>query len=90
MRELQLWQADEGLEDAFTDISSYAMNCRFTDCTHTQEKGCAVIAALDSVEITRERYQNFLKLQKELNYLSMQTDKAGFLAHKKYIKGIHK
>ncbi|MDO1448008.1 ribosome small subunit-dependent GTPase A [Rhodocytophaga aerolata] len=90
MRELQLWQAEEGLDEAFEDISQLTLQCRFADCSHTQEKGCAVLAAIDAGELLPERYQSFLKLQKELNYLSVKTDIHSFLAHKKQVKSLHK
>jgi ribosome biogenesis GTPase len=90
MRELQLWNASEGLEDTFADISHLASNCHFSDCTHTVEKGCAVIAAVDQEELTLERYNSYKKLQKELAYLSVQQDQRSFLALKQKTKRIHK
>ncbi len=52
MRELQLWEADEGIGSAFKDIEAWAQSCRFSDCTHTHEKGCAVLEALDEDGLT--------------------------------------
>jgi ribosome biogenesis GTPase len=90
MRELQLWQAEDGLEETFSEFAQLATHCLFTDCTHSQEKGCAVIAAVESGEVTPERYSSYMKLQKELAHLSLKSDKHQFLAHKKNVKKLHK
>ncbi|PWV97919.1 ribosome biogenesis GTPase [Paenibacillus cellulosilyticus] len=66
MRELQLWHADEGHEEAFSDIAALASQCRFRDCRHEREEGCAVLAALDSGELDRRRYNNYVKTGKEI------------------------
>ncbi|GMK39481.1 putative ribosome biogenesis GTPase RsgA [Paenibacillus sp. CCS19] len=66
MRELQLWHADEGHEEAFSDITALAANCRFRDCRHEREEGCAVLAALDTGELDRRRYNNYVKTGKEI------------------------
>src|SRR5439155_21221172 len=47
MRELQLWEAGDGLEAAFVDVEELAAGCRFSDCTHMREPGCAVLSAVD-------------------------------------------
>jgi ribosome biogenesis GTPase len=59
-------EADEGLEQVFDDIQSLAENCRFSDCSHTTEKGCAVLEALQTGEVDWKRYQNFLRLTREI------------------------
>lgn len=64
MRELQLWET-EGVDDAFDDIADLAASCRFRDCQHDREPGCAVKAAVDLGAIDSARYQSYLKLQKE-------------------------
>ena len=69
MREFHIWLAGEGLNDAFPDIEPLAARCHFRDCTHTQEKKCAVLEALAAGALARERYESFLKLQRELSYL---------------------
>jgi ribosome biogenesis GTPase / thiamine phosphate phosphatase len=66
MRELQLWHADEGHEEAFSDIASLAAECRFRDCRHEREEGCAVLAAVDSGELDRRRYNNYVKTGREI------------------------
>jgi ribosome biogenesis GTPase len=64
IRELQLWDT-EGLGDAFTDIGELGAGCRFRDCRHDREPGCAVKAAVDEGLLDARRYQNFLKLRHE-------------------------
>ena len=51
---------------AFKDIEELALQCRFSDCTHTSEPGCAVIKAVESGEISQERLNNYFKLKKEI------------------------
>jgi ribosome biogenesis GTPase len=65
MRELGLLGVSEGLDDAFADVGQLAANCRFTDCTHSNEPGCAVRAAIERHELSDERLQDYLKLRKE-------------------------
>ncbi len=77
MREVQVWGSTESLEDAFADIAELATACRFANCSHTQETGCAVLAALDSGQLSRERYRSYLKLNRETAYLeSKQSEQA--------------
>ena len=64
IRELQLWDAD--LEQTFADVDEIAANCRFSDCNHDQEPGCAIRAALDDGSLAAERWQSYVKLQREL------------------------
>ena len=66
MRELGLWDAAEGLDRTFADVSSLAEGCRFADCRHRREPGCAVQAALVSGTLDLARYQSFEKLEREL------------------------
>jgi ribosome biogenesis GTPase len=65
MRELGNFAVDDGLEETFDEIVSYSSQCRFNDCTHTHEGGCAVIAAVGQGIVEEDRYKNFLKIQKE-------------------------
>jgi ribosome biogenesis GTPase len=64
IRELQLWDAD--LEQTFGDVEEIAANCRFSDCNHDQEPGCAIRAALADGSLSAERWQSYVKLQREL------------------------
>ena len=75
MRELQLWVADEGLEEAFDDVASLFPSCRFADCGHESEPGCAVKEALASGRLAPERWESYLKLQSELDALERRLDK---------------
>lgn len=74
MRELGLWDAGRGIEQAFSDIEALAVACAFTDCTHRTEPGCAVRAAVEAGELDRGRYESFLKLGREQEHLEAKTD----------------
>jgi ribosome biogenesis GTPase / thiamine phosphate phosphatase len=71
MRELGLMGIESGLEETFSEIAELTENCRFRDCTHTIEEGCAVIKALEDGVITMERYNNYKKMYKESLYYEM-------------------
>ena len=74
MRELQLWDAESGLEAAFGDVEALATQCRFGDCSHHREPDCAVRAALAGGTLDRERYESWRKLQRELERLERKQD----------------
>ncbi|HMV50619.1 MAG TPA: ribosome small subunit-dependent GTPase A, partial [Blastocatellia bacterium] len=74
MRELQLWDAGEGVETAFEDIEELAARCYFSNCRHQTEPRCAVRAALETGTLDAQRFENYLKLQKELNHLARRQD----------------
>lgn len=63
LRELQLWTADDGVAEAFADIAALALRCRFTNCQHQQEPGCAVRAALEAGTLPAERLAHYRKLR---------------------------
>ena len=65
MRELGMLGVTEGLDEAFADVGQLARNCRFTDCGHSSEPGCAVREAIERHELSDERLQDYLKLRKE-------------------------
>ena len=71
MRELGNIGVQAGLGKTFADIFSLAQDCRFKDCTHVNEPECAVVKAVESGELSANRYQNYLKLRKESAYLEM-------------------
>jgi ribosome biogenesis GTPase / thiamine phosphate phosphatase len=73
IRELQLWDGG-GVEEAFADIEELAMACRFSDCSHNTEPGCAVKAALASGELPEDRHASWLKLQRELRSIAVRAD----------------
>ena len=66
VRGLGLWDAEEGIGAAFPDVEALAAQCRFRDCTHHEEPGCAVRAAVESSELTPERYASYQALQQEM------------------------
>nr|WP_233476071.1 ribosome small subunit-dependent GTPase A [Paenibacillus sonchi] len=70
MRELQLWEDEGGLDLAFGDITRLAAECRFGDCRHEHEEGCAVLEAVASGELEEKRLLNYRKTQRELQYQS--------------------
>ena len=74
LREVQLWDADEGIHEAFSDVDELAADCRFNDCAHMREPGCAVQAAIDEGRLPRERLQSYRALQRELKRLAMKQD----------------
>ncbi|MGH7022502.1 MAG: ribosome small subunit-dependent GTPase A [Caulobacteraceae bacterium] len=74
MRELALDDAAEGLEAAFDDIEALAANCRFSDCGHGGEPGCAVRAALDAGELDEGRWRGFQKLAREIAHQAARED----------------
>ncbi|MDD4052467.1 MAG: ribosome small subunit-dependent GTPase A [candidate division Zixibacteria bacterium] len=70
MRELQVWGDEDGLRQTFEDIEALAFDCRFRDCRHAEEPGCAVRAAIENGTLDSGRLDSYLKLQKELKYLA--------------------
>jgi ribosome biogenesis GTPase len=66
MREVGLWAAEQGVEDSFDDVATLAGGCRFVDCRHDSEPGCAVQAAVQHGELRQERLASFRKLASEL------------------------
>jgi ribosome biogenesis GTPase len=90
MRELQLWSGEEGLERGFADIEELAAGCRFSDCSHDSEPGCAVQGAIASGELTSERLGSFRKLEKELAYLERRQDVRADLEERERWKKITK
>ncbi len=74
LREVQLWDADEGIQEAFSDVDELAAECRFNDCAHMREPGCAVQAAIDEGRLPRERLQSYRALQRELKRLAAKQD----------------
>lgn len=79
MRELGMWDVTAGLGGAFGDVEAFFGGCKYSDCKHENEPGCAVKAAIENSELTRERYDSYLKLKREAKY---SDDKAGFMRDK--------
>ncbi len=80
MRELGMWNAEEGISKTFSDIEELTYGCKFSDCTHTNEPGCKVLEAIENGELSRERFDQYIKLQKESQY---NTDSEQYLKDKK-------
>jgi ribosome biogenesis GTPase len=74
MREIAIWSDDEGLRRTFDDIEQLAAQCRFRDCTHGHEPGCAVQDALKDGSLDHGRFRSYVKLRKELTYLAVRKD----------------
>lgn len=74
MRELQLWEASEGFKGSFQDVEALASECRFRDCSHRTEPGCAVREAVASGALSQERLASYNKLQRELLHLARKRD----------------
>jgi len=70
MRELQLTDCEQGVEETFSEITALAEQCRFKDCQHESEPGCAVRAAIESGDLDERRLANYLKLMKEQEFNS--------------------
>lgn len=90
MRELQLWADDQTLEASFEDIAEVASRCRFRDCTHKTEPGCAVRQALDDGTMDADRYQSYTKLKREVAYLAARRNEKERLRQKNHLKQIAK
>ncbi|GGH87281.1 ribosome biogenesis GTPase [Pullulanibacillus pueri] len=76
MRELQLWSGEEAASETFKDIETLADQCKFRDCHHEQEPGCAIKIAIENGELSSERYKSYVKLQREAKFLALK-DKYG-------------
>lgn len=90
MRELQLWESKEGVSHAFSDVESIAEKCRFRDCHHENEPGCAIQLAIKNNELSEDRFNSYKKLLKELAFLDRKLDKRAQSEEKKRWKKIHK
>jgi len=71
MRELGNIGVSDAIEESFSDITELSNGCRFTNCTHTNEPGCSLLAAVENGELSQGRYQSYLKLLKESEYHEM-------------------
>ena len=74
MREFALWDAGGGVDETFSDVAELAAECRFADCAHVSEPGCAVRAALADGTLPEERFESYRKLLGELKHLELKTD----------------
>jgi ribosome biogenesis GTPase len=96
MRELGNFDISTGIEETFDRISYYTSQCRFNDCTHTTETGCAVLAAVENGDVSEDQYGNFMKLRKEAAFYEMSAydkrhkDKKVKTEHRRYKKIMRK
>lgn len=74
LRGVGLHEVDEGLDQTFAEITELAEDCRFADCAHTTEPGCAVLAAVEDERLTRRRLDSYHRLQRENAYAASRTD----------------
>jgi ribosome biogenesis GTPase len=87
MRELQLWDADAGLSEAFADVAELAAGCRFRDCSHTSEPQCAVIAAAAEGGLAPERLASYQRLRAEMDQVEADRAPAARRASKRAARG---
>ncbi|MFA6308892.1 MAG: ribosome small subunit-dependent GTPase A [Clostridia bacterium] len=90
MRSLSLWEADSGIEVMFGDVEKLTELCRFHDCKHQNEPGCAIREALDTGKLEIKRWESWLKLQKELVHLEVKKEGKLRLQEKQWGKQIAK
>jgi len=90
LRELQLWDASSGLGQTFEDIAAHAADCRFRDCTHHSEPGCAVQAAVESGDLAPERLESYRKLERELAFQHRKQDAAARAEENRRWRAMHK
>ena len=83
MREIQMWEGDEGISEAFEDVEQYAKKCRFFDCKHHREPGCAVREAINNGLLSENRYESYKRLQKEIEFIERKQIMASRLDEKK-------
>ncbi|MFC7783647.1 MULTISPECIES: ribosome small subunit-dependent GTPase A [unclassified Rossellomorea] len=75
MREIQLWQGQEGLSTQYNEIEELALQCRFTDCRHVDEPGCKIREAIAEDSLSEERFEHYQKLQREIAYMERKGNK---------------
>jgi ribosome biogenesis GTPase len=90
MRELQLWSDESSVEQAFDDIAELARGCRFEDCAHGSEPGCAVMEAVANGQLDEDRLANYQRLLREAAFEARKHDKAGEAEVKRRWKQMHK
>lgn len=71
MRELGSLSVDDGIDETFSELSELSQRCKFGNCSHTTEKGCAILAAIEAGELSEQRYQSYVKMKKESEFNQM-------------------
>ncbi|MBI4909854.1 MAG: ribosome small subunit-dependent GTPase A [Acidobacteria bacterium] len=90
LREIEPWASAETAEAVFVDVQEVALQCRFRDCRHAGEPGCAVAAALDQGALDQARFESFRKLRREMDRLERMSDPNAARKYKSWLKKIHK
>lgn len=90
MREIQLWEGDEGFKHLFEDVEAFAAECRFRDCQHDGEPGCAVQNAIETASLELGRFQSYVKLQKEIAFQERRANAKAMMAEKQKNKQLSK
>jgi ribosome biogenesis GTPase / thiamine phosphate phosphatase len=76
LREAALWADEDSVDESFPEIASLAVECRFRDCAHSDEPGCAVQAALAAGQLDRRRYESYLEFRREARYHSLRSSES--------------
>lgn len=90
MRELQLWAGQESVDRAFDEIAELAAHCRFRDCSHANESGCAVAKAIEEGALSGERWKSYRKLVSEARRHEEMTDRVAATESKKKLKAMYR
>ena len=90
LRELALWEAGDGLRQVFGDIEAISQECRYRDCGHTSEPGCAVLAAIESGRLDAERLANRRKLEREQQFLQRKMDPEAQAKYTNRVRALHR
>ncbi|MEJ6952303.1 ribosome small subunit-dependent GTPase A [Natronospora cellulosivora (SeqCode)] len=79
MRELGMWDVDEGLSEAFNDAESYFGKCKFSDCKHESEPNCAIKKAIENGELSEDRWNSYMEIKREAEFVN---DRTGYIRDK--------
>ncbi|MBX7245999.1 MAG: ribosome small subunit-dependent GTPase A [Candidatus Sumerlaeaceae bacterium] len=90
IRELGMWEGAEGVRETFEDIQDLAARCKFGNCRHESEPGCAVLAAVEGGSLSVERFDSYCKLSEEVEFLASKKDELARQTRKKSEKSLHK
>ena len=90
MREVGLWDADEGLAETFDDVEAWLARCRFGDCAHRGEPGCALAEALRTGALSPARYASYEKLQRELAHEAQRVDASAAHVRRREERRVHR
>jgi ribosome biogenesis GTPase len=90
MREIGLWEGSSGIDEAFDDIAALAAQCRFTDCRHESEPGCAVQAAVAQGSLPADRLASYKNLREEKERMEMMADARARAEEKGKVRGMQR